>query len=57
MKNMITSHLLELKSITTAMVLQGRITEEEQIDFLDKAGLTKLSDKFWIDEAGAKYSS
>lgn len=53
---MIRAHLLELKKITTRMVHEGRITKEEQIDFLEKAGLTQLTENDWVDEANSKYS-
>ena len=53
---MISAHLLELKSITNAMVAEGRITEGEQVDFLEKAGLTKITKDYWTDEQGSKYS-
>ena len=53
---MIRAHLLELKKITDAMVIDGRITASEQIDFLEKAGLTKVSDREWVDSADSKYS-
>lgn len=53
---MITAHLLELKSITDAMVAEGRITTGEQIDFLEKAGLTKITKDDWMDTEGSKYS-
>lgn len=55
MNNVVATHLLELKLITDVMVSQKRITKEEQIDFLAKAGLTKQND-VWVDEANAKYS-
>lgn len=53
---MIRTHLLELKKITDAMVIDGRITAAEQIDFLEKAGLTKVSDREWVDSTDSKYS-
>ena len=56
MKTMIAAHLLELKSITNEMVRQGRITEGEQIDFLERAGLRKITKDLWIDEQDSKYS-
>ena len=56
MKTIISAHLLELKSITNEMVHQGRITKGEQIDFLEKAGLTKITKDQWVDEAGSNYS-
>jgi hypothetical protein len=51
-----TVHLLELKSITDAMVAENIITVGEQIDFLEKAGLTKITKDHWIDTKGSKYS-
>lgn len=56
MKTMIAAHLFELKSITDMMVRQGRITEGEQIDFLEKAGLKKITKDLWVDEDDSKYS-
>lgn len=56
MKTMIAAHLFELKSITDMMVRQGRITEGEQIDFLEKAGLRKITKDLWLDEDDSKYS-
>jgi len=53
---MTAGHLLELKSITDAMVAEGRITVGEQIDFLEKAGLTKITKDHWTDTEGSKYS-
>ena len=49
-------NLLELKSITDAMARDGKITVGEQIDFLEKAGLTKITKDEWVDDAGSKYS-
>jgi len=49
-------NLLELKSITDRMVADGRLTVGEQIDFLEKAGLTKITKDHWVDESGSKYS-
>lgn len=56
METIIPAHLFELKSITTEMVRQGRITEGEQIDFLEKAGLRKITKDLWVDEDDSKYS-
>lgn len=53
---MITTHLLELKKITDVMVSEGRISTSEQIDFLEKAGMTKVSDNKWSNNAGSNYS-
>lgn len=53
----IDSHnLIELKNTLSLMVQQHRITEEEMIAILRKAGLAALphSDG-WIDEQGNRY--
>ena len=51
--------LLKLKSILETMVFQNRISEEEMIDTLRKAGLARLpnSSSKWIDESGATYTN
>lgn len=56
----INSHsLIELKSILLTMVEQDRITGQEALDILEKAGLTKLSEGStdFVDEEGGVYSA
>ena len=50
-------HLLKLKEILGNMVSQDRITEQEMLDVLRKAGLARLpnSSSEWIDEEGSTY--
>lgn len=50
-------HLLKLKEILGDMVSQDRITEQEMLDVLRKAGLARLpnSSSEWIDEEGSTY--
>jgi len=57
-KEIIPAHLLKLKEILSDMVTQHRITENEMIDMLRKAGLARLpnSSSKWIDESGSTYS-
>ena len=51
-------HLLKLKEILSDMVKQHRISENEMVDILRKAGLARLpnSSSKWIDETGSTYS-
>ena len=56
MNKLTPTQLIELKSITEQMVLSGNITESERIDFLAKAGLTKINNDNWISAVGTKYS-
>jgi hypothetical protein len=51
-------HLLKLKEILGDMVNHNRISENEMVDILRKAGLARLpnSSSKWIDETGATYS-
>lgn len=51
-------YLLKLKEILSDMVNQDRISENEMVDILRKAGLARLpnSSSKWIDETGATYS-
>ena len=51
-------HLLKLKEILGDMVKQHRISENEMVDILRKAGLARLpnSSSKWIDETGSTYS-
>lgn len=56
MKVIPTTMLMELKYALEEMVLQGRITEQEMLDVLLKAGLARLPEgQGWIDETGARY--
>ena len=56
MNKLTANQLNELKSITDVMVQLGTLTEVEQVDFLAKAGLTKITNSDWSDAAGTKYS-
>lgn len=56
MNTVSTSILLDLKQALEVLVSQGRITEQEMLDLLLKAGLAKLPEgEGWIDETGARY--
>lgn len=58
MKNqkIVPAHLLKLKEILFEMISQNRITEEEALDVLRKAGLIKLPEADgWMDEEGSTY--
>lgn len=57
-RQIIPAHLLKLKEILGDMVSQNRITEDEMVDMLRKAGLARLpnSSSKWIDESGSTYS-
>jgi len=50
------SDLLKLSDIVSIMVNLNKITNEEAMDFLGKAGLSKLSDKEWSDTVGTIYT-
>lgn len=56
MNKLTANQLKDLKSITDQMVQSCAITEGEQIDLLEKAGLTKITKSNWMDTAGTKYS-
>ena len=51
-----TSCLLKLSQITSEMVSQGRMTNDEAIELLAKAGLIINENNVWIDENGSIYS-
>lgn len=51
-----TSCLLKLSQITSEMVSQGRMTNDEAIELLAKAGLTINENNVWVDENGSIYS-
>jgi len=57
-RQIIPAHLLKLKEILGDMVSQNRITEDEMVDMLRKAGLARLpnSSSKWIDELGSTYT-
>ena len=48
--------MLKLSQITSEMVSQGRMTNDEAIELLAKAGLTINENNVWIDENGSIYS-
>lgn len=52
----ISANLIKLKDILFSMVTQNRITEQEALDILRKAGLARLPESDgWIDEEGSVY--
>lgn len=51
-----TAHLLKLSQIISEMVIQNKITSDEAIELLAKAGLTLNKNNEWIDESGSIYS-
>ena len=56
LNTIIPAHLLKLSQITSEMVIQGRMTNDEAIELLAKAGLTLNENNIWIDENGSIYS-
>lgn len=50
------ARLIQLKTVLDEMVFQNRITEAEEEEILNKAGLKKVG-KVWIDELGSEYSN
>ena len=50
------NQLIELRRAVSTMVNSEMITNEEALVFLGKAGLTKVDETNWIDNAGAKYA-
>ena len=57
MKHMNPTHLRNLKNALEAMVTQNRINNNQMIEMLGHAGLSKIinSDK-WVDGAGNVYT-
>jgi len=50
-----TNELIELRRILLWMVSENKITNDEALDLLAKAGLTQVDERTWQDAEGMQY--
>lgn len=56
-KNIPATYLIELKRSLSMMVYHGSMGEDEMLDILERAGLTRMSENnSWIDSDGSVYN-